>query len=443
MTSETASYFTFVGSHDPQPTPDGAQGPALDLLDALRTDGLAFSEVVVAWTPGTASEGWPGGYDEQKAALLRQVQGRLPGAQVREVPVRVRPNVAADLVPVVATALDRYRHAGRVLHVNASSGTPQMLEALKLLRGTGWFAEGDVTLWQVDRPKHREPGVAHHREATTPFLEEALRLAGAFAALRRFDFAGAREEFDALAGGPLELPQRTQSVAALGDVAEALRLLDMRDFVGAREVLDELTLHVPPLDALRELVSDGAGQDADALVWLTWGRYGRAAEQERVADALIWATILQEVMVVQLSYLHGVYAKEWLTRGTVSDILFDALKREAPSLIKGDKLKAKDLKQKLTLLRAPSLQVANVEVFDANTNTHLEQVRQWRNDVVHDGQTLDDAKLTQVDDVVRGLLAAFPFRTEKARGWVSKPEDCPVSAVSLAHMISALESWLG
>ncbi|MPY66374.1 hypothetical protein F8S09_06625 [Deinococcus sp. SDU3-2] len=295
-----------------------------------------MTEVVVAWTPGadnTRSPGWQGGYDGQKTALVQHLRGRLPGLRVREEPLRVmRPNSGSELLPAVAQMLERYRHGGRVLHVNTSSGTPQMLETLKLLRGTGWFAQGQVTLWQVDHPEHRQSGHPHHYEATTPFLEETLRLAGAFAALRRFDFAGAQTEFEALAAQPLGLPERARGVAALARVAEALYLLDARDFVGARQVLGGLEVHIPPLDALRELVEGGAGQDTDALVWLTWGRYDRAAEQERVADALIWATILQEVMVAQLLPLHGLRPTEQRVRGRQVE-LFEAPRRCWPGSV--------------------------------------------------------------------------------------------------------------
>ncbi|MFC6751710.1 hypothetical protein [Deinococcus aquaticus] len=164
---QATTFFTVVGSQDPQITPGGVQGPALDLLDALLTAGERVTEVMLAWTPDQGNRQWPGGYDAQRDALECEVRSRLPGVQVQSLPVRVRPNAAAEVLPVLAGALERFRHAGRLL-VNTSSGTPQMLEALKVLRGTGWFADGDVTLWQVDRPEFRVPGQAFWRRRPRP-----------------------------------------------------------------------------------------------------------------------------------------------------------------------------------------------------------------------------------------------------------------------------------
>ena len=370
----------------------------------------------------------------------------MPGVRIRTEALRVRPNSAPELFPALADLLERHRHADRPLHLNTSSGTPQMLEVLKTLRGTGWFGEADVTLWQVDDPKYRVVGQPFHREAHTPFLAEVLRLEAAFGAMRRFDFAGARDEFAELARYPLELPDRLARVVTLEQMCGALLLVDERDFIGAASALSHLKQHVPPLTPLRDLLSEAATQTTDALVWLTWGRYDRARAQSRVADALIWAVILHEVMVVQLAQLHEVYAEKEITRRDLPPAKFETLWEEVPELRRngrGGVLDVRHLKNKLKLLAAPSLGVANLEVFNVQTNAGLDQLRIQRNDVIHDSRVLSKVDLVEVDAVVSDLLQAFPFQAVPAQSWVQWPDDCPVSACSLQDLSGLLQDWLG
>jgi len=446
----STTFFTIIGSQDPQATPNGQQGPGLDLLDALIGQGQRPDEVLMAYTPGAQNAAWPGGYDSQQRAFEAAVRERLPLAKFKTVAIKVRPNSAAEVLPVLAAALERFRHAGR-LHVNTSSGTPQMLEALKLLRGTGWFAGADVTLWQIDRPEHRQVGLPFHRPATTPFLEETLKLGAAFSALRRFDFAGAQDAFSELASTPLELPGRAKSLEAMSQVAEALYWADARDSAGASEVLRGLSLHVPALTPLHDLLEAGGQYNADALIWLTWGRYDRATHQERTADALIWAVILHELLVVKLAEHHGLPDTDRALRPQdLPPGLFDTLATQVPALLggKGRELKFMGLKEKLSLLRAPVLGVTNVDTFDAGDRTTepnpaLARIRTWRNKVVHQGRVPEEVNLEEVDVVVDGLLRAFPFQATWARAWAATPQDAPVSARALLHLADELQGWVG
>ena len=450
QTNSRTTFFTVIGSQDPQPAPGGQQGPGLDLLDALLAQGERPDEVLMAYTPGASNPAWPGGYDAQQKAFEAAVRERLPRARLKAVPITVRPNSAAEVLPELAGALERFRHAGR-LHINTSSGTPQMLEALKLLRGTYWFVGAEVTLWQIDRPEHRQAGQPFHRVATTPFLEETLKLGAAFSALRRFDFAGAQDAFTDLAGGPLELPGRTESLGAMSQVAEALYWVDARDSAQARELLSSLPLHIPALTPLQDLLAAAGNHDADALIWLTWGRYDRAATQERTADALLWAVILHELLVVKLAEHHGLPDTEKVLRP--QDLpagLFEKLAAQVPELLSGNRreLKFMGLKEKLALLRVPVLGVANLDVFDAGDNRsapnpELAQVRTWRNKVAHQGYIPQGVSLDKVDNVVDELLRAFPFQTQWAQDWVASPQEVPVSAVSLLRLADELQVWVG
>lgn len=442
--SDNAIFFTVIGSQDPQVSPGEQQGPALDLLDALLSEGHQIDEVLLVWTPGATNRNWPGGYDDQKDRFVTAVRERLPQVKVKAVEMRARPNSAAEVLPVLAGALARFRQ-GRRLHVNTSSGTPQMLEALKVLRGTGWFAGGGVTLWQIDRPEYRVAGEAHWREARTPFLEEALRLESAFGALERFDFAGAEDAFNELAQAPLELPGRNASVQALADIAHALWLLDARDFAKAADVMRQLGLHVPPLAPLRELVEQGAGHDSDALIWLTWGRYDRARSQAKVADALIWAVILHELMVVKLMEQHGISPdqKKRFRASDLSSGLFEQLRGEVPELFQGNEIKLLGAKEWLIFLQAPSVMGEKAQVFNTNFNPRLDKVRRERNDVIHQGVTPEMASLDQADDVVSELLMAFPFETGWAQAWAKAPDNAPISAQALTQLALELRGWVG
>lgn len=444
------AFFTVVGSQDPQVRPGGEQGPALDLLDALLEAGETVSEVMLAWTPGADNAAWSGGYDAQRTAMEQAVRERVPGVQVSAVPVKVTPNVASEVLPVFARALGRFRHAGQA-RVNVSSGTPQMLEALKVLRGSGWFGAGDVRLYQVDRPTYRTPDRPHWREATMPFLEEVLRLENAFGALRRFDFAGARAAFMGLAVGPLELPGRQAAAAALEDVADALWWMDARDAVAAAGALNALQVHVPPLDALKSFIQQVGPAPAEVLIWLTWGRYDRAAAQERTADALVWAVALHELLVVKLAEQAGLPDTERpLTAGDLGAGLFDQLKVElGPEMLNAQgRIRFMSLREKLAVLRAPALGLENVDVFDAGDrrtvpNPPLAQVRDWRNLALHQGRVAGEVDLMDVDGVVRRLLGAYPWKEPWARAWAANPDACPVSAVGLGQLADDLYGWVG
>jgi hypothetical protein len=448
MIPSDATYFTVVGSRDPHSSSGGAQGPGLDLLDALLAQGETITEVLVAWTPGETNEAWPGGYDAQKDALTAAVRERLPQVRIREVPLTASANRAADLLPLLAQPLSRFRHGGQ-LHANTSSGTPQMAEVLLSLRGTGWFGSGDVTLWQVDGPARRQVGQPFHREVRTSFLEEALRLEAAFAALRRFDFAGAQDAFAALAGQELGLPGRAQSVRVLAEVAEALYLADAREAAQAAQVLERLMLNVPAAAPIRELLTQAPG--AEALIWLTWGRYDRARAQERRADALVWAVVLHELLVVKLAEHHGLPdTEESLRAAHLPAGLFQQLAQEVPALLSGNghELKFRDLKQKLQLLRAASLNVAHLDVFDAGDrfnepHPELALIRRWRNKVLHQGHVPDDVETELLDEVVNRLLRAFPFCWPHSVAWVHQPDDVPVSAQALQRLTADLQGWLG
>ncbi|GGL77855.1 hypothetical protein GCM10010840_14670 [Deinococcus aerolatus] len=443
------AFFTVVGSQDPQVRPGGEQGPALDLLDALLASGEAVSEVLLAWTPGAQNAAWPGGYDAQRTALEQAVRDRVPGVRVSAVPVQVTPNVASEVLPVFARALGRFRHAGQA-RVNVSSGTPQMLEAMKVLRGSGWFGAGDVRLYQVDRPTYRAPDRPHWREATLPFLEEVLRLEGAFGALRRFDFAGARTAFAALAAGPLELPGRQAVAGVLEAVADALWWMDARDAAAAGEALSALGMQVPPLHALKSFIQQAGHAPAEVLIWLTWGRYNRAAAQERTADALVWAVALHELLVVKLAEQAGLPDTERpLTAGDLGAGLFDRLKADlAPELLNAQgRLRFLSLRDKLAVLRAPTLGLENVDVFDAGDrrtapNPPLAQVREWRNLTLHQGRVPGEVDRAAVDGVVRQLLGAYPWKQPWARAWAAHPDACPVSAAGLAQLADDLHGWV-
>lgn len=443
--AQTSTFFTIVGSQDPQVSPAGAQGPALDLLDAVIASGEQVTEVLIAWTPGAENRTWPGGYDEQLRALQEAVRARLPGVKLSSVPLDVRPNVTAEVLRILARALTRFRHEGRLL-ANTSSGTPQMLEALKLLRGTGWFAHGKVSLLQLDRPEFREDGQPFWREATTPFLEETLRLEGAFAAMRRFDFAGAREAFDTLAAGPLELPDRVAAVQALAVVADALWWLDACDAQASQEVLETLPTHLPALSELSRFTSEAGRLPGDAMIWLTWGRFDRAASQDRTADALVWAVVLHELLVVKLGEQRGLPDTERPLRAQdLPDGLFEVLKAQVgpESIDAQGRLRFKYLNEKLALLRAPALNIANVDLFDATQNTSLDTVRRWRNVTLHQGHVPVEVDLNTVDEVVRELLRGYPFQSDWGRRWMEAPSSAVISASSLQTLIDALQGWAG
>lgn len=441
-----ATFFTMVGSRDPQEKPQGAQGPALDLLAALLTQGESITEVLVAWTPESKSDYWEGGYTAKKDALVAQIRAMLPAVRIRELAITVRPNAAAELLPVLAAALERYRFAGR-LHVNTSSGTPQMLEALKALRGTGWFGTGDVTLWQIDDPKYRQPGQAFVRVATTPFLEEAFKLSAAFAALRRFDFAGARDGFEDLPDS--EVKGRHERIGVLAQVAEALYWLDARDFTEADDILRNLDLPVPAVAPLEKaLRSAEAGRDG--VLWLTWARFDRAVQQERVSDALIWAVILREAMVVNLLARRGIADDAKELRRSANRQLWDEVMQASPELRADVGTKAvlniKDITKKLMLLRTGVFTGGLTEFVDAlNDHQHpdMKQTTSRRNKVIHQGAVPQPEWLEQATAAVSRMMGEYPFQDTLHRQWQKDPSAAPFSAQSLLALVDELEEWMG
>lgn len=450
MKNTQTSFFTVVGNRDPLDEPGGVQGPALDLLTELMASGPGIAEVLVAWTPGAKSEKWPGGFDARKDALVGVVRERWPAVRVQEVPLNVRPNAAAELLPVLARALERFRFAGRV-HVNTSSGTPQMLEALKVLRGTGWFGSGEVTLWEVDGLAHRQAGRPFARVLSTPFLEEALKLDGAFSAMRRFDFAGAQDGFNALPDS--EVPGRHRRIQVLAQVAEALYLLDARDFMAADEVLRELTLPVPAVDGLeRALRQSGMGRDG--VLWLTWARFDRAVRQERVADALIWAVILREAMLTALLARRGISEEAKEVRRSADGVLWDELLNLSPALkakaAGRSVLNIKDISTRLELLRTglfggrvAGRAVEFVDVLDDRKHELMEVTAERRNRVIHQGAVPEHEWLGDANQAVAHLMAQYPFENELHCAWQRDPQAAPFSAQSLLRLADDLQEWVG
>ena len=446
--SDNATFFTVIGSQDPQVSPGEQQGPALDLLDALLSGGHQIDEVLLVWTPGATNRNWPGGYDDQKDRFVTAVRERLPQVKVKAVEMRARPNSAAEVLPVLAGALAQFRQ-GRRLHVNTSSGTPQMLEALKVLRGTGWFAGGGVTLWQIDRPEYRVAGEAHWREARTPFLEEALRLESAFGALERFDFAGAEDAFNELAQAPLELPGRNASVQALADIAHALWLLDARDFAKAADVMRHLAVPVPAVAPLEKaLRSAEAGRDG--VLWLTWARFDRAVQQDRVADALIWAVILREAMVINLLVRRGIADEAKELRRSADNKLWEDIMLNSPELQAsvGNKtiLNIKDISKKLMLLRTGvfvSGTTAFVDALDDQRHPDMEKTAFRRNKVIHQGAVPQTEWLESAEAAVSRMINEYPFQDELHCQWQKNPRTAPFSAKSLLNLVAELKDWVG
>ncbi|SEJ94308.1 hypothetical protein SAMN04488058_1478, partial [Deinococcus reticulitermitis] len=273
----------------------------------------------------------------------------------------------------------------------------------------------------------------------------ALKLEGAFSALRRFDFAGAQDAFADLAAGPLELPGRGEAVQTLAEIAHALWQLDARDFAQAAENLAALKLHVPPLAPLRTLIEQGAGHDADALIWLTWGRFDRARSQDRVADALIWAVILHELMVFKLLEAHGAVPgrKGRVRAADLPSGLAEKLRREVPELFQGSELKLMGAKEWLIFLRAPSVMGEAAAPLDVRSNASLERVRTARNQVVHQGVTPELEQLDEAQDLLLTLLRGYPFQAPWASAWAQRPDDAPISAASLTRLTDDLREWVG
>lgn len=453
--AQPSVFFSFLGSRDPFHSPENSpQGPLLDLWQFLSQEAhqRTWQEVVVAYTPGAANGvgnqvKWSGGYDQQAETLKTWFTQQHPDVPFRLVKLKSqKPNDPRELLPDIVSILGKYRRSGVPLHINVSSGTPQMLELLKSLRVTGWFGP-QTMLWQIDGLEHRQAGKAHVHEAVTPYMAEALQLESAFGAMRRFDFAGARDDFATLARYPLEIPERQESVSALADVADILLLLDERDYTEAAQMLSDLPFHIPPLQPLKDLLEEAKTSGPDALVWLTWGRYDRAATQERQADALIWAVILQEMMIAQLLDRYGISLEQnrKLSRASLGEKKFNTLKREVPGRFQGDVLKIGNTGEMLEVLAAPSLMGEGaVKPFHTQHNAALDKVRSLRNRVAHQGiqAKADEVDWKTLDKVVEGLLQAYPFEKQWAKSWVNDAAQCPVSASALIALTDDLQDWL-
>lgn len=397
-------FFSFVGDRDPDHEQDGTtrEGAALDLFGAL--DG-PFDEVQLAFTPGARSKNPRyGSYEARFTALRDRLVAGSPGLRVSAVRLSADPHDARALVRELAERLGEWRRDDVEVHANVSSGTPQMVEAVKVLRATRAFGHDRLNVWQVIDPRHRREGEAVARAVGMEYLEEALRLEAAFEALRRFEYTAAAGQFEDLAERGMESSARTEDAATLRDVSLALAAVDARDATEARRLLGPLG-HVDALTDLRDLVLD---RGREASLWLIWGRFAASAKQRRFSDALIWAAVLHEAMVYERAEIQSLRAKD-------------------------------DLKANLKMLQEKSVDTA---AFDVETNAALQRMRSRRNAVVHRGEVATDEDLALATSAVRSLLEAFSFQGAEAKAWVSRPMDCPVSGSRRERLADDLRRWM-
>lgn len=451
------TFFTVVGSRDPYDIKSEGQkqGPALDLLAEL-TKEHEFTDVIIAWTPNVKNHGWEGGYDTQAELLAQKVQALLPQATVTKKAIKGKENI----VPNDATALWLFfkeilrneKYAESELHINISSGTPQMQQALSALHGTGWFGDKEVRFWQIDNPEHRKEDKPSFRYITAPFLEETTKLTEAFAALRRFDFLGAADHFDSL--GDSHIVAQRGSLPALAQLCKALYHLETRNAIKAEKELsavkelDEVEVHTNALVELKDGLQLINRSGVEGALWLTWSYFDKANYQERVSDSLIWASILYEAMVVALlSRRMGDNINE-IRKSKHPELWNNLLQhKEHEVYMKGRAVYYfKEMPDKIRLLQTGLFTEGDssfIKMLDTSTNETLDRVKEQRNDVIHKGGIPEDKYLTDAQELVKELMTYFPFEQAEFKTWQKNLAQSPFSAESFVRLANELEEWKG
>lgn len=448
MTIHHRTYWTFIGNRDPWPAgAPGQEGAALNLLDDLIAPaaeggkGVALTEVVVAFTPNArpapGSEAYS--YAQRCEDFTREVRRRVPRARVTPLKLTSRPNDGRALLREITSVTERFKRDDVELHVNLSSGTPQMIEVMQLLRTLGHFGGARVHGWQVHHPEYRDGG-ARSEEAALPYVQEVLRLRAAFASLRRYSFARAAEEFDTLTRVPLEVRQREALIEDFAMCADALQQLEFRQYARAHELLSSVRAHVPSLAALRDFADALAREDEDARVWEAWARFDRYRDRKNALEGVLWARMLLEVAVVALLKRAGLRAEKKFKRADNPEV-FDRLARhpEVGQYRRGGVFEVYDYKRKLQVLEAlNALPPERLRAFTED-DPAMDELSDIRNRIVHRGDSAYEDDLELAERVARAAMRAYPFESTPYAPWVESPALCPLSSAHLNRLFDELE----
>lgn len=448
------TFFTVVGNRDPYNT-EGKPGPCLDLIDYLRKEH-EFTDVMIAWTPEQTIVKGEDNRDVRVEQLASLIKERLPQAKVFKKAIggktEIEPNDATALWLFFKEILRAEKYAESELHINISSGTTQMQQALSALHGTGWFGDKKVTFWQIDDPKYRKEGKLPFKEITAPFLEETTKLTEAFAALRRFDFLGAADHFDSL--GDSHIVAQRGSLPALAQLCKALYHLETRNAIKAEEELNEVEesneveVHTKTLAHLKDGLQLINRSGAEGALWLTWSYFDKANYQERVSDSLIWASILHEAMVVALLSRQMGQNTDEIRKSEHSELWKNLLRvKEHEVYMKGKVVyPVKEMLGKIRLLETGLFTEGDssfIKMLDTSTNETLQQVKKQRNDVIHKGGIPEDKYLTDAQELVKELMTYFPFEQAEFKTWQKNLAQSPFSAESFVRLANELEEWKG
>lgn len=392
-------------------------------------------------------------YTQKKDLLEQEISKRFPNIKITTKKIqgkngeKVTPNNATELWLNFKELLLGEKYKEGSIHFNVSSGTPQMQQALMALQGTGWFREKSATFWQIDGRDHRDQTKPYIRQITSVFLEEATQLKEAFASFRRLDFLGASDGFHNL--GDSKIVAKEGSLPVLDDISCALYQLELRDPRAAADILNNLQIKPPEITALEGAIEKI--QSYEETIWLTWSYFSKVNYQEKVADSLIWASILHEAMVAQLIARH--YKND---NGKELDSIRERDNKELWSnLMKVAEIKVfvrsgiysiKEMRDKIRLLSTGLFTNGNTEFIDQldiDKSDLLKEVKEERNRVIHEGHVPEFEYLEKTKELVDELMKNYPFKNEEFEKWQKNLDNSPLSAQSFKKLADDLEDWLG
>lgn len=258
-------FVSFVGERDPRH--DQFDGPALTILEHLSGLEELPDSVLLVYVPagprpvalqgGEQAHYFQQGHDANAGDTQRAVVDRFPEAEVTTVALDASPVDADALAVALHDELSQRvdREADKV-HLNLSSGTPQMSSAIAILVGSGLVP--DPVVWQALDPRHYVDEFGHllpvQRVIRSDFaVSDEARLSRLHKSLLRCDLKGCLRAVRDLGSSPFEARRIRASV--LKQVLTALVRWDEASFGSAKQELQHASERPEFIDAddLREM----------------------------------------------------------------------------------------------------------------------------------------------------------------------------------------------
>ena len=232
--------FSFVGKQDPVSPKNREEGSIITLVRFLKPDVVYLLPTSGGLTQEEEANTEKNG-EEVKTFLMNIRQEIKPEMRISLHPIILpNPTDYADILfktkQILRPIIDSLQAEKFDIHLNCSSGTPQLKSAWLILAAYGFFPS--FKLWQVVEPRFAKNGI-RVMEIKIDFLEEEIRFKRLESYLQKHLFLSAREEAESLSKFTT-LWEKRKKIALLSRLMEAYHLWDSIRYEEARATLDEI-----------------------------------------------------------------------------------------------------------------------------------------------------------------------------------------------------------